>query len=367
MKILYVTTIGRTMRFFETFIKELVNGGHSVDIATNESNSPIPESYNELGCYCHHIDFSRFPLSLDNLKAFGQLRSVIENGNYDIVHCHTPNAAVITRFVCRNYRKKKGLTVFYTAHGFHFYKGAPMLNWMAYYPIEKLCSRYTDKLITINIEDYELAKKKFKAKEVHYVPGVGVDLSRFQNVQVDRAVKRFEIGILEEAFLLVSVGELIPRKNHSVILEALAKLENEDVHYIIVGHGELLNELQSLAKAYNIQSRVHFLGYRKDVAELYAVSDLCCFPSIHEGLPVALMEAMASGLPIVCSNIRGNVDLINHDGGKLINPHDVTAWSDAIQSVISGDMEKMGEVNRSRVKDFSIENILITMKSIYEI
>ena len=172
--------------FFKPHVEMLVREGHHVDIACNYNDLALDHLYEELGCQAFQIDFSRSPLSPDNIKAYKQLNKVIDNGNYDIVHCHTPNASVITRLVCRKYRKKDGLKVFYTAHGFHFYKGAPKINWMVFYPVEKFCSRFTDKLITINQEDYVLAKSKFKAKEVHYVPGVGVDLSKFENVTVDR-------------------------------------------------------------------------------------------------------------------------------------------------------------------------------------
>ena len=155
VKILYVTTVSSTMNaFFKAHIEMLVKEGHAVDLACNDAGWPIDEFYKTLNCQYHHIDFSRSPLSSDNIKAYGQLKKVIENGAYDIVHCHTPNASVITRLVCRNFRKKNGLKVFYTAHGFHFYKGAPKLNWMVYYPVERFCSRFTDKLITINKEDY---------------------------------------------------------------------------------------------------------------------------------------------------------------------------------------------------------------------
>ena len=165
MRILYVTTISLTMNsFFKPHIDMLVKEGHDVDIACNCNDLNIDVSYIDLGCKVHQIDFSRSPISVNNIRAYGQLKNVIKNGNYDIVHCHTPNASVITRLVCRKFRKKNRLKVFYTAHGFHFYKGAPRLNWIIFYPIEKLCSQYTDQLITINTEDYELAKTKFKAK-----------------------------------------------------------------------------------------------------------------------------------------------------------------------------------------------------------
>ena len=167
MKVLYVTTISLTMNsFFKPHIEMLVREGHHVDIACNYRDLPLDKLYSQLGCCFHQVDFSRSPLSSDNMKAFRQLKAIVRNGGYDIVHCHTPNASVITRLVCRKLRKNSELKVFYTAHGFHFYKGAPKLNWMVFYPVEKFCSRFTDKLITINTEDYELARSKFKAKEI---------------------------------------------------------------------------------------------------------------------------------------------------------------------------------------------------------
>jgi glycosyltransferase involved in cell wall biosynthesis len=337
-----------------------------VDLASDFKEWGMDDIFGKLGCGSYQIDFSRSPLSLDNVKAYGQLKKVIANGNYDIVHCHTPNASVITRLVCRKLRKKTGLKVFYTAHGFHFYKGAPKLNWMVFYPIEKFCSRFTDKLITINKEDYELAKAKFHAKAVHYVPGVGIDLSRFENIQVDRAAKRREIGVPEDAFLLLSVGELSKRKNHKLVLQALAKIDDPNIHYVIVGKGALQEELQQFAREHQQSDRFHLLGYRRDIAELYKSADLCCFPSLHEGLPVALMEAMACRLSVACSRIRGNTDLIDETGGSLFDANDPEECRQAIIRVLNGEREAMGVVNQNRVQSFSHKKILATMKSVYE-
>ncbi len=366
MKILYITTISLTMNsFFKPHIEMLVKEGHKVDMACNYKDSPLDNLYSELGCNFFQVDFSRSPLSPDNLKAFGQLKKVIETGNYDIVHCHTPNAAVITRLVCRNFRKK-GLKVFYTAHGLHFYKGAPKLNWLVFYPVEKFCSRFTDKLITINKEDYELAKSKFHAKEVHYVPGVGVDLSRFENIEVDRKAKRQEIGVPEDAFLLLSVGELNENKNHQIIIRALAKLGNPNIHYAIAGIGDKKDYLLNLAEELGVSKQLHLLGYRKDVAELYKISDMFCFPSYREGLSVSVMEAMASGLPVVCSNIRGNVDMIDENGGSVFNPYDVESCYNAVVKVKSSNRKRASENNKIKAQKYSVDRIVEELKNIYE-
>ena len=353
--------------FFKPHIKMLVGEGNQVDIACNCSALALDGLYSELGCNFYQIDFSRSPLSPKNLKAYKQLLSVIKNGNYDIVHCHTPNASVVTRLVCRKFRKKNGLKVFYTAHGFHFYKGAPKLNWLVYYPIEKFCSRFTDKLITINGEDYSLAKEKFKAKEIHYVPGVGIDLSRFENVNVDRAAKRREIGVPEDAFLLMSVGELNENKNHQVIVKAIAKLADPSVHYAIAGVGDKKDELTELAKSLGIAEQLHLLGYRRDVPELNTSADAFCFPSLREGLPVAPMEAMACGLPIICSKIRGNVDVADSEYGVLVSHDDVDGFAEAIHKVKNNhDLRRTAKENASiNVNRFSIDVVLEKMEAIY--
>lgn len=352
--------------FFKPHIEMLVKEGHHVDIACNYKELALDRLYDELGCEAYQVDFSRSPLAIDNIKAFGQLKKVVENGKYDIVHCHTPNAAVITRLVCRKFRKKTGLKVFYTAHGFHFYKGAPKLNWMVFYPVEKFCSRFTDKLITINKEDYALAKKNFKAKEVHYVPGVGIDLSKFENIQVDRNAKRREIGVPEDAFLLLSVGELNENKNHQVVIKALAKLNNSNIHYAIAGVGDKRDFLIELANNLGVGKQVHLLGYRKDIPELNCSADAFCFPSIREGLAVSIIEAMVSSLPVVCSKIRGNTDLIGVSGGKLFEACSVDECYQAIAVMLNSDIKQMGEVNKSNAQKYSIDKIVMKMKSIYE-
>lgn len=366
MKILYVTTISLTINsFFKSHIEMLVREGNCVDIACNYKDLPLDELYNELGCNSYQLDFSRNPLSSDNIKAYGQLKNVIENGDYDVVHCHTPNASVIARLVCRKFRKKNGLKVFYTAHGFHFYKGAPKLNWLIYYPIEKLCSYFTDKLITINKEDFELAKRKFNAKDVYYVPGVGIDLTKFENVQVDRNEKRREIGVPEEAFLLFSVGELNDNKNHQVVIRALAELNDSNIHYAIAGVGDKRDYLLDLAKELGVSDQLHLLGYRNDIPELNHSADLFCLPSIREGLPAAVMEAMACRLPCVVSRIRGNIDLIDENGGSTFESANKDECVQSIFSVINGSRQAMGIYNGNKIIGFSSSIVKDKIRRIY--
>lgn len=350
------------MSFFKRFIAELVQNGHQVDIACNNSISPVPDFYSELGCKIHTIQTSRSPLSKGNLKAIKQIKVLVERNKYDVVHCHTPVAAMCTRLACRNARKK-GTRVIYTAHGFHFYDGAPFKNWLIYYPVEKFCAYFTDVLITINQEDYALAQKKMKAREVVYVPGVGIDLIKFGNFVVDKASKRNELGVPGNTMLLLSVGELNENKNHETVIRAIADMPN--VYYIIAGKGGLQEHLQSVIDELGVSDKVKLLGFRKDIGELCATADMYAMPSYREGLSVALMEAMASGLPCVVSKIRGNTDLIDENGGELFDPYSVEDCKAAIAKLIATEIERKGQYNREKIKRFSVETVNEKMTDIY--
>jgi len=353
MKILYVTTVGITMGFFKELIKELMEDGHTVDIATNETEYQVPDFYRELNCKIYPLDCSRSPFDKGNIVAIKQIKQLVEKNQYDIVHCHTPIAAMCTRIACRKIRKR-GTKVFYTAHGFHFYNGAPLKNWLIYYPAEWICAFYTDVLVTINTEDYNRAQKHMHAKQIEYVPGVGIDVEKFANIKVDRLEKRKELGIPKDAFLLLSVGELNENKNHQIVIRALAEIEKDDIHYVVAGEGSLRNYLNDLAVSLGVSDRLHLLGFRDDVAELYKVADLFIHPSYREGLPVAVLEATASGIPTIVSCVRGCRDI---EKENLFCPSEV-------KSLIN----KLEKYRNNNGLDFlfSSENINYRMEILYE-
>jgi glycosyltransferase EpsD len=368
-KVLFTATVVKTHInvFHIPYLKMMRNMGYKTYVAAKNDfeneTCVIP--------YCDDftdIEFRRNPFSATNLKAYKKLRELIERERFDLIHCHTPVASILTRVASISARKKYGTKVIYTAHGFHFFKGAPLKNWLLYYPVEKICSYFTDVLITINREDYALAKRKMKAKRIEYVPGVGLEMQKFTNTVVDRAAKRRELSIPEDAMVLISVGELNHNKNHEVVIKALAQFIQEDLHYLIAGGGYLLAHLQSMAEELGIADRVHFLGYRNDIAGLYIASDICVFPSMREGLPVALMEAMACGMPVVCSNIRGNTDLIDEKGGVLFEPTDIDACRSALEKVIENEelRKSMEEWNAEQVKRYDCSVVNAQIKQIYE-
>lgn len=363
MKILYITTIGGTMRFFESLIKDLLDAGNVVDIATNEDDSKVPTCYREWNCKIWHISCTRSPLNSGNLKAVHEIRDIVKNGNYDIVHCHTPIAAACTRFACRPLRKK-GVKVFYTAHGFHFYTGAPLKNWLLYYPIEKLCAHWTDVLITINKEDFKRAEEHLKAKKVIYIPGVGVDTEKFKSGLSERERIRKELGIKDDQNMLLSVGELNVNKNHERVIRAIQGLE---ITYVIVGKGDLDEKLKEISNECGVDVRL--VGYRNDVADFYAAADFYILPSLREGLNVSLMEAMASSLPCLVGNIRGNVDLVDAKGGYLFNPENVEDIRNSIEKAFglsTNQRREKGEYNSSKIRLFDLQNVKKATADIYK-
>lgn len=366
MKILYVTTISNTVNaFLIPHIKMLIDQGHHVDVAFNieqEINIEIVE----MGCNVHVIPFSRSPLNKDNYKAYKLLKQIMLVEKYDLVHTHTPVASACVRLACR---KIKNIKVIYTAHGFHFFKGAPAINWMLYYPAERWLARYTDVLITINKEDYTRAKRSFKAGKVEYIPGVGIDTKKISEVIIDKLEKRRELEIPDDAFVVLSVGELNKNKNHEVVIRALAKLNNPGIHYLICGQGGLENYLRDLTKELGLEKQIHLLGFRKDVPEVCRASDVFVFPSLREGLGLAALEAMVSCLPIITSNVHGIVDY-SVDGvtGYSCKPTDVDGFADAIEELSSKpEMRRsMGVNNKDIVKKFEIENVNEIMTKIYK-
>ncbi len=370
-KALLVTTVSGFVPQFEMNSVELLKrNGYEVHYATNY-NIPFYGSDNSrlegTGIIRHQIDFSRSPYSRQTLIAYKQLCRLMKEVEFDVVHCHTPMGSILARLAAR---KNKVKTVIYTAHGFHFFKGAPLINWLVYYFAEKLVARYTDVLITINQEDYKNALR-FKLKkngQVYMVPGVGIDTERYNDVQCDVRKKRNLLGINEEAFVLLSVGELNRNKNHEIIIRALSQIEHTDVAYLICGRGDYEDNLKMLVKEMSLENCVKLLGFRTDIDEICQMADLFVFPSFREGLPVSLMEAMSSGLPVLASKVRGNVDLIvNEENGYLLDPADASVWGKHILKMKSNEQIRcqIGLNNKKTMKDYDKKEVKNQLEKIY--
>lgn len=334
------------------------------NICSDDKIAELKKLLKKLNVKYYQIDFERSPLKVvEHFIAYKQVKKISLEHKFDFIHCRSPIGGVVGRLIGRNL----GIKIIYTAHGFHFYKGAPLRNRILYYWIEKYLSRFTTLLITINKEDYNNAKNDFYCKRVEYIPGIGVNIEKIKNIKIVRKIKREELGIPDNAIILISVGELNINKNHSIIIQAIKEINNRNIYYLICGQGNLEQELKNLSQKLNIEDRVKILGFRKDIYELLKTSDIFVFPSKREGLSVALMEAICCELPVVCSNIRGNNDLITNNVNGFLVENKLNEYIDKIEMILDGKLDKntMLLENKKLEKKICLENIQNKMKSIY--
>ncbi|MGE7937959.1 glycosyltransferase family 4 protein [Bacillus paramycoides] len=366
-KILFCATVDYHFKAFHLpYLKWFADQGWEVHVAAN-GNIHLPyvnQKYN--------IPLQRSPLRIQNFHAYKKLKSIIHQNRYNIIHCHTPMGGVIARLAARKARQQ-GTKVIYTAHGFHFCKGAPFINWLLYYPIERSLATNTDCLITINQEDYNLAvRHRFQAKNIKFVHGVGVDIERYIPVTESEKKKlRHKNGYKSKDFLMFYAAEFNKNKNQSLLIRLLAQLKNEIPHakLLLAGEGPLMKECKKIATQLGVSSMVHFLGYRNDIAPLLQMCDLAVASSYREGLPVNIMEAMACGLPVVATDNRGHRELIlNNENGWIISHSKIGEMSDKIKYLAQNpDLSiQFGNTGRIMIENkYSINEVLKEKKGFY--
>lgn len=362
-KVLFVaTTAKKHINLFHIpVIEALTKKGVQVDVATN-GDEKVPFVKNQFT-----IAFERNPLAKKNINAYKQLKSIILENDYDIISCHTPVGGAIARLAAR----KSNAKVMYTAHGFHFFEGGAILKNIIFKSIESFLAHFTDCLITINSEDYYNAQtfKLKKGGKVYFVNGVGIDTEKIINSKVDVLEKKKELGISEDKKIIVMTGEFIKRKNHKTALKSFAMAENENLVMVLCGQGKLEEDIKKYAKELGIYEKVYFLGFRRDAKEIAKISDIFIFTSFQEGLPASVIEAMAAGIPVIASDIRGNHDLINDSlGGFLFSPNDTKGFADAINLLSKSPKlcEKMGDYNKKKSNNYDLKQILSETVNIYE-
>ena len=340
--------------------------GYDVFLGVNRNNAEELECTYPIKLYDAHSYRSLLAVK-DNRIAYHNLVKLIKKNNVDVIHCNTPIGGMIGRFAGRRCRVN---TIIYTAHGFNFCKQGSLLNNTVVKLAEKIMARWTDAIITMNEEDFAAAKR-FKMKKggkVFFVHGVGIESSSYLPNQSIRRNKRMELGLSDQQIMLISAGDLVDRKNYTPVIKALSQINDKNIHYYICGKGPKEQELKLLAKTLHVEDKVHFLGFRTDMKELYQAADIFVFSSILEGLPRCTMEAMASGLPCIVSKIRGNVDLIkDNKNGLLCSPSGVEEYAEKIKYLASSKDERMrmGNNNLQIIKQYDIAVVRNEIKSIY--
>lgn len=364
-KILYVATITQHFYYFHLpAMKMFKEMGWQVDVAAH-GDVELPYCDNR-----YEIPIRRSPFDKRNIQAYKELKRIIKDNHYDIIHCHTPMGGMLSRLAAKGERKK-GTRVIYTAHGFHFYKGAPKLNWIIYYPIEFFMSFLTDTLITINDEDYEFAKKHLKARNITKVSGVGYNSDRYFPVSDEEKEKiREKLGYTNDEKLLIYVAEMNKNKNQAMLIKSLKTLSEkyEDIRLLIVGADNFDGRYPALAKELNIENKIDFLGHREDIDDLLHASDIAVGSSLREGLPVNVMEALACGLPVVLSDNRGHRALTeNGKNGYIVALNDYKTMAGCVDTILSDD-ELCAELKKNAVEDvqpYSKENVIKELTEIY--
>ena len=370
-KILVTSTDMMMMQFLVPHVKYLREQGYDVEVACSEVGARFAEVQSVLGAETvHKVRLQRNPLKPSNLKGLSDLKKIINDGKYDLVWTNEPVMGVMTRLAAKKARKK-GTKVLYMAHGFHFYKGAPLINWLTFYPVEKHLSKYTDDLITINEEDFEFAKDKMKAKRVHHIHGIGVNEEKFSKEvsMAEREELRAKLKLHDNDFVLFFAGELNKNKNQIMLIETMRDLvkENPRIKLLLAGDGVLKEHYENKIREYKLEENVHLLGYRNDVPEILKAVDLYVSASKREGFGINLVEAQISGVPVIASKNRGHKEIIkDHRNGLLFSINSVSELLIDIRTIKDNEKFRQSIISAARksVKAFYIANTLEEFRKI---
>ncbi|WP_160722279.1 glycosyltransferase family 4 protein [Bacillus sp. USDA818B3_A] len=368
-KVMFCATVDTHFESFHLpYLKWFKEQGWEVHVAAN-GDIPLPYVDQKF-----NISIERSPFSLKNITAYKELKEIIDKNEYDIIHCHTPMGGVISRMAAKEARNI-GTKLIYTAHGFHFFKGAPLINWAFYYPIEKFLSKYTDCLITINKEDYHQAlKHRFNAEHIKHIHGVGINIDVFFPVnQLKKNILKDHYGYSKQDILLFYAAEFNKNKNQQYLIKTLALIKKQasNVRLLLAGDGPLLEDCKKLAINLGVGEMVHFLGYRSDIDKLLKMSDIAVASSLREGLPVNIMEAMASGLAVIATDNRGHRELIqNGENGWIVSTNGVQEMSDKIKLLIKNEKLRSGFGKQARKvieENYAISNVLNEKSQLYSL
>ena len=371
-QVLIVTALAGFVRsFLNNDITILQSMGYDVHCAANKMHpgaDGIEEYFIEKHIIFHQIDFSsNKPISMASWRAWRQLRELINNNSFRMVHSHTPIVGVLSRLLCAK-KRKSGTKVVYTTHGFYFHKKSGKKSWIIYFTIERYMSKFTDIIITINMEDFKNAKRMY-CSDVRRINGVGVDISRFTNIVIDKELYRKTIGVNKNDTMILAIGELSLRKNHQIVIKALGKLKQKNIVFVICGNemsdSHTTNIIKALTDEYSVKTIL--LGLRKDIPQICHCADIGIISSTREGLGLAGIEMLASGLPVVASNVHGILDYM-HDGenGFLCSPYDENEFAEGISKLLDSKIrEKMRPYCIESVRLFDRKVAFLQMEEIY--
>ena len=362
MKILMITNKVKTYALgFKNVIEPLLELGHELVWAADFSK--FVGNLEDINCKIIQIPINSNPLKLCNYKAYKKVLNIIDEEKIEAIYCATPIGGTIGRLAGK---KKKIKPVIYAAHGFLYHKNSSKLRKFIFRSHEKLLSKHTDIFITITKEDYDEAVK-FKLRKngkLFLIHGAGVEVGK--QVLINKEQKRSEFGIHSNAKVIVSAGFLNKNKNNKVVVNALGKLQNKNVYYVVCGEGSELDNLKKLTKKYKLEDNIIFAGFRTDIAEVMAMSDIFVMPSFREGVPRSLLEAMDLGLPCIGARTRGLTEIIvDGVGGYVCHPKKPNEFATAIDKLVNNSND-FGTRNKEEVKKYSKECVIEELTNIFK-
>ena len=361
---LLTTTDNMITQFLIPHIRDLQSYGAQVDLVCCKTGFWFDDLVN-MGFNVIEVNMERNPINGTNSKAFKKLCEIQKQNKYDLIYCQQPVGGLMGRRLA----KKFNIPVIYTAHGFFFMKGKNCIKNAIFHTAEKIMSKDTDVLITMNDEDYN-ASIKWKVPYKYKISGIGMDVGKYDNSEFDKAAFKKSLGLDENDTVILSVSEFIKRKNYKTMIETFSRLakKHNNLKYVLCGTGVLLEEMKQYAKKLGVEDKTFFVGYRKDINKIMQISDIFFHQSFQEGLTMSIMEALYFGLPVVTSNVRGNVDLVdNGRGGIITKCKDIKGQMSALEKLIlNKDLrERMSEYNKEKVKAYLLDNVRIELKNIY--
>lgn len=370
MKVLLTATVqSHICQFHKPLMKLLKENGYEVHVAARDNLAEKNGLAMEYADRVFDVLFQRSPKDKRNIDAYKQLKNIIKSENYDLIVCNTPMGGILTRLAARTARKK-GTKVIYIAHGFHFYKGSAKKNWLLFYPIEKVFSRISDMIITVNQEDYECAKKHFKTN-VQHIHGVGVSTDKFfPTDSEEKAELRTEFGINNNDFVILCTGELNNNKNQSQLIFAASILKNKipELKILLAGNGPNEEKLINLIKELGLDGCVTLIGYRTDLNKIVSLSDIVVSCSRREGMPLNIIEAMLCAKPIVATFNRGHNELITDgENGYLVSPDSPEDMADSILKIYSDNdiFEKFANNSIKFSKQYTVDVVVKELENIF--
>ncbi len=368
-KVLLTATVqSHICQFHKPLVKMLHAHGCEVHVAARDNLAEKNGLKLDFVEKVYNIPFARSPKSSDNVKAYKELKNILEEEHYDVIHCNTPMGGIVTRLAAKSARKAR-TKVIYTAHGFHFYQGGPKKSWLVYYPIEKAMARLTDVLITITKEDYELASKKFKT-EVKHIHGVGVNEDKYLSVSVEDNQAFCRAMGYDNHKVILCTGELNNNKNQITLIRAMKQIveKHPDALLLLAGNGPKEDELRNEVKNLGLENYIELLGYHTDLEKYANACDIVASVSFREGMPLNIMEAMVCGKPIVASYNRGHRELVQ-DGktGLLVKADDIEALSSRLNQLLEDEelCNSFSENAKISVQPYLMKNVEKELEQIY--